>query len=79
MCNDILKNITERISKYVFEPVGSVSEDARLIYDLGLSDISAVCMIEELEKKYNIEIPDKAFADIVTVGDVVRAIEASMA
>lgn len=76
MNSDILKKVAERIDEYAAEPVGAITEESKLMADLGIFDMSAVSMIEELEDEFGIEISDAEFVKITTVGDIVRLIEA---
>lgn len=51
----------------------------RLGYELGLDSLDQVELEIELEKEFGITIPDGAFTDKSTVGDVVTYVEAKIA
>jgi len=52
-----------------------VTENARLVQDLGANSLDFVVLIMSFEEEFGIEIPDDAAERFLTVGDAVRFIE----
>ena len=53
-----------------------VTESASFVNDLGIDSIDSVELIMELEKEFNIAIPNGQVKSIATFGDLVKYIEA---
>ena len=51
--------------------------EANFANDLGADSLDTVELVMELEKEFNIQIPEDAAEKIQTVGDAVRFIEQS--
>ena len=69
----------ERLEKLLAEATGStikLSEEMDLVKDVGLNSMDMIQMIVGIEEEFGIEISDRALRDIVTVGDLIRMIEA---
>ena len=47
-----------------------VQEDTSLYYDLGMRTAPLLQLYQQIEKEFNIGIPDQASDDFVTVGDI---------
>ena len=56
-----------------------VVETANFTQDLGADSLDTVELIMELEKAFNITIPDDAAEKIATVGDAIKFIEEAQA
>ena len=52
--------------------VDTLSEETRLVSDLGLTSFDLSDIVVEVEEEFNIQIPDSLFPQIQTVGDVLR-------
>ena len=52
-----------------------VTQDARLVEDLGADSANVMVLIMDLEDQYNMQVEDAAITTLKTVGDVVRYIE----
>lgn len=69
----------EKVKKIVVEklsvPEEKVTEDAAFINDLGADSLDVVEFIMEVEKEFNITIPDEEATKLTTVGDAVKYIE----
>lgn len=52
-----------------------VTNDARLVEDLGADSANVMVLIMDLEDFYDIQVEDSAITSLKTVGDVVRYIE----
>ena len=72
----------EKIKKIVVEklsvPEEKVTEEATFINDLGADSLDVVEFIMEVEKEFNITIPDEEAAKLEKIGDAVKYIEAHM-
>ena len=55
--------------------VGKVTPEASFTGDLGADSLDTVELIMELEKEFNISIPDDQAEKIATVGDAIAYIE----
>jgi acyl carrier protein len=55
-----------------------VKPEATFTNDLGADSLDTVELIMELEKEFNITIPDDQAEKIVTVGDAVAYVEANV-
>lgn len=68
-----MKSIAERVQKIIVDKLGvdenEVVAEAVFTKDLGADSLDTVELIMELEKEFNISIPDEAAEKIVTVGD----------
>ena len=48
------------------------------VKELGLDSLDIVDLLMDMEEKYNIEFENEEMTDLVTVNDVVKAIEAKL-
>jgi acyl carrier protein len=69
----------EQVKKIVAEKLGvseeKVTETAAFVNDLGADSLDVVEFVMEVEKEFDITIPDDAAAKLVTVGDAVKYID----
>ena len=56
-----------------------IADDARLAEDLGADSLDAVEIFMSCEERFDIDIPNRVAAGLVTVGDAVRFIESELA
>jgi acyl carrier protein len=70
---EALDLIEERIKKGLAQKVGKteISNDSRLIEDLGLDSLDTFDLLFELEKEFDIEIPTVDALRFIRVQDVV--------
>lgn len=70
----------EEVRKLIAEQMhideNSITEDKRIVEDLGADSLDTVEMIMTLEDNYGIAIPDEEVVNLKTVGDIVKYIEA---
>ena len=70
----------EKIKALVAENLGveesKITENSSFIEDLGADSLDLFEMVMGLEEEFEIEIPTEDLEQIVTVGDVVKYIEA---
>lgn len=68
----------EKIFAILAEAAGvsasEISEETRLVADLGLSSFDLADIVVAAEDEFGISVPDEKFPEIQTVGDVVRVI-----
>ena len=69
----------EKVKKIVCEKLGvdesKVTEDASFLNDLGADSLDVVEFVMEVEKEFNITIPDDDASKLATVGLAVKYIE----
>ncbi len=53
----------------------AITEDSRLMEDVGLSSISMLMLVIGIEEEFSIELPIKEASSCKTVGDIVKVIE----
>ena len=76
-----MSDITERVQRIIEEKLGvdasEVKPEATFTNDLGADSLDTVELIMELEKEFNITIPDDQAEKIVTVVDAISYVEAN--
>ncbi len=69
----------EKVKKIVAEKLGvpeeKVTESAAFVNDLGADSLDVVEFVMEVEKEFDITIPDDAAAKLEKVGDAVKYID----
>ena len=70
-----LKAIVAIISDFVDVNPDEVTVDSKLRSDLGLNSFDFVNIAVEVEREYNIKIPDVDIAQLKTVGDLLKLVE----
>lgn len=69
-----------QVRKIVVEHLGceedEVTETASFIDDLGADSLDTVELVMAFEEDFEIEIPDSAASEMITVGDAVKYIDA---
>jgi acyl carrier protein len=70
----------EKVKKIVAEKLGvpeaKVTEEAAFVNDLGADSLDVVEFVMEVEKEFDITIPDEEAAKLEKVGDAVKYIDA---
>ncbi len=78
-----MSEIADRVVDIVTDKLGlekeQVTETASFTTDLGADSLDTVELIMELEKEFNLEIPEEEAQQIKTVGDAINYIEAHQA
>ncbi|MDR0766659.1 MAG: acyl carrier protein [Odoribacteraceae bacterium] len=76
-----MSDITSRVQAIIVDKLGvdesEVKLEATFTNDLGADSLDTVELIMELEKEFNITIPDDQAEKIVTVGDAIAYVEAN--
>ncbi|MBR1799394.1 MAG: acyl carrier protein [Bacteroidales bacterium] len=73
--SEIATKVTSIITDKLGVEESQVVPEASFTNDLGADSLDTVELIMELEKEFEIEIPDEAAEKIVTVGDAIAYIE----
>ena len=77
-----MANISDRVTKIIVDKLGvdesESSSEASFTNDLGADSLDTVELIMELEKEFDISIPDEKAEAIATVGDAVSYIESAV-
>lgn len=73
----MLEKVRELIAEQLHIDIENVTEDKRIIEDLGADSLDTVEMLMTLEDSFGIVIPDEETANLKTVGDIANYIEAS--
>lgn len=75
-----MSSIKERVQNIIVEKLGvdesEVTPEASFTNDLGADSLDTVELIMELEKEFDISIPDEQAEKIQTVGQAIEYIEA---
>lgn len=78
-----MTDIEAKVKAIIVDKLGvdeaEVVETANFTQDLGADSLDTVELIMELEKAFNITIPDDAAEKISTVGDAIKFIEEAQA
>ena len=78
MAEDVATRAVRLIAAVKRIPVEGITREAAL-EQLGFDSLDKVNLLFELESEFDIEIPDEEAKAIVTVGDIVRKLEAAVA
>lgn len=70
------EKVREIIVDKLSVPEAKVTEDAKFVNDLGADSLDVVEFVMEVEKEFNITIPDEEAAKLEKVGDAVKYIDA---
>lgn len=71
----VFDNVASMIANQLKVDQEKVTQDARLVEDLGADSANVMVLIMDLEDQYNMQVEDAAITTLKTVGDVVRYIE----
>ena len=76
-----MSDIQNRVKAIIVDKLGvdesEVTPNATFTNDLGADSLDTVELIMELEKEFNITIPDDQAEKIMTVGDAIAYVEAN--
>ena len=76
-----MSDIQNRVKAIIVDKLGvdesKVKPEATFTNDLGADSLDTVELIMELEKEFNITIPDDQAEKIATVGDAIAYVEAN--
>ena len=71
-----MKKVQKIVSDKLGVDVAKVTKEASFANDLGADSLDVVEFVMEVEKEFEITIPDEEAAKLVTVGDAVKYIDA---
>jgi len=67
--------IEQIIADHLHIDVSSISDDSKIVEDLGADSLHTVELVMKFEKEFDMEIPDEDTEHLITVGDVKKYIE----
>ena len=74
-----MSDVTTKVKAIIVDKLGvdesEVTNDASFTNDLGADSLDTVELIMELEKEFDIQIPDDEAEGIATVGDAIKFVE----
>jgi acyl carrier protein len=76
---DIAAGVGEVLAFHLGSDRAKITNDARLIDDLGADSLDVVEVVMSFEERFNIDIPNDVATKFVTVGDAVDFIGAQVA
>lgn len=81
MADDVLAELKRLIKKYVRkqDALESAGPATRIREDLGVSSANLVDIVMEIEEAFDLTIEDQELANITTIGDALKLIEAKRA
>ncbi len=71
----MLETLKGIIDEYVNVDLDEVTADTKLREDLGIDSLDMASIACEVEEEFEVEIPDDAVYNVITVGDVISFIE----
>lgn len=72
-----MKNkIIEIVAEILDLEASEISEDEKIIDDLGADSIAVMEIVMELEEDFDVEVPTEDILELLTVGDIVKYVEA---
>ena len=77
--SDIVEQVKTIVAEQLDRDIESVTIESSFVDDLGADSLDTVKLIMELEKAFNITMPDDAAEKIATVGDAIKFIEEAQA
>ena len=71
----MLEKLREIMTQYVEIDADDITEDKRLIEDLGFNSYDFMSLLGELEEEFDVTIDESDAMDIHTVGEVIEYLE----
>ena len=68
------EKIKEILSEVSGVPLAELSEETRLVGDLGMSSFDLADTVVSVEEAYGVKIPDERFREMETIADLIRII-----
>ncbi|MCR5816570.1 MAG: acyl carrier protein [Ruminococcus sp.] len=76
-----MKMIFDKVKEIIVDQLDAdendVTQDASITDDLGADSLDVVDLVMSIEEEFDIEVPDEEVANMKTVGDIVKYIEAN--
>ncbi len=76
---DIAKEVRDILVFHLGSEEAKLTDNARLIDDLGADSLDVVEVVMSCEEKFNVDIPNDVATKFVTVGDIVAFLRARCA
>ncbi len=77
-----MSEVTTKVKAIIVDKLGvdetEVTNEASFTNDLGADSLDTVELIMELEKEFDIQIPDDEAEGIATVGDAIKFVEGAI-
>ena len=77
-----MSDVTTKVKAIIVDKLGvdeaEVTNEASFTNDLGADSLDTVELIMELEKEFDIQIPDDEAEGIATVGDAIKFVEGAI-
>lgn len=73
------KNMIEKLENIIEQYTGThvdLEESTDLFKDIGMNSLELMEMVVNLEEEFDVEISDREAMQLVTVGDVIKMLEA---
>ena len=67
--------IEQIIADHLHIDVSSISDDSKIVEDLGADSLHTVELVMKFENAYDMQIPDEDTDNLITVGDIKKYIE----
>lgn len=68
-------SVEKLIAEHLNIDESSISDDSKIVDDLGADSLHIVELVMQVENEYELEIPDEDAETLLTVGDVKQYIE----
>jgi len=68
-------SVEKIIAEHLNIDESSISDDSKIVEDLGADSLHTVELVMKFENAYDMEIPDEDTDNLITVGDVKKYIE----
>ena len=69
------EKLKEMMLQYIEVEESEITEDSRFVEDLGFDSFSVMTFVGDIEDEYDVEIDERAVAEVRTVGDMIKYIE----
>ncbi len=75
---DIAAEVRDILVFHLGSEEAKLTDDAKLIEDLGADSLDVVEVVMSFEERFDIDIPNRAAMEFVTVGDAIAFIQAHL-
>ena len=73
---ETLEKVKSLLASQLNIDAGKISENSKIIEDLGADSLDVVEMLMTLEDEFNVTVADEESVNLKTVGDIAKLIEA---
>lgn len=70
--------LKEMIKEFVEVDDDKITMEARMIEDLGFNSYDLMCLVGEIEDRYEVEVDEKDVINLHTVGEVVEYMQSQI-